>query len=65
MNFKLTKLFSPDLTDNYRIQKPLRLDWKMHTALVNLHINKNIKEKYDTLERVTRTILLVRKPYIS
>ena len=35
MNFKLTKLFSPDLTGKYRIQKPLCLDWKMHTALVN------------------------------
>ena len=45
MNFKLSKLFSPDLTGNYRIQKPLRLDWKMHTALVNWHVNKIIKEK--------------------
>ena len=35
LNFKLTELFCPDLTDNYRVQKFFPLDWKMHTALVN------------------------------
>ena len=48
LNFKLIELFNPELTDNYQIQKPLSLDWKMHTALVNWHVNNIIKEKSHT-----------------